>query len=74
MISKVYKNPSTRTLSSNDTRKARIEIMVHSKTLFQGSNIIKNDLGRLSFLDNEDWSLFIEEKSQTSRLGFDRSS
>ena len=48
--------------------------MVHSKTLFQGSNIIKNDLGRLSFLNNEDWSLFIEEKSQTSRLGFNRSS
>ena len=43
--------------------------MVHSKTLFQGSNIIKNDLGRLNSLNNKDWSLFIEEKSQTSRWG-----
>ena len=38
------------------------------KTLFQGSNIINNDLGRLSFLNNEVLSLFIEEKNQTSRL------
>ena len=46
--------------------------MVHSKTLFQGSNIIKNDLGRFSLWNNEVWSLFIEEKSHTSRWGFDR--
>ena len=39
------------------------------KTLFQDSNIIKKDLGRLSFLNNEDCSLFIEEKNQISRLG-----
>ena len=39
------------------------------KTLFQGSNIFKKSLRRLSSLNNEDWSLFIEEKSQTSRLG-----
>ena len=43
--------------------------MVHSKTLFQGSNIFKKGLGRLSFLNNEDWSLFTEEKIQISRLG-----
>ena len=44
------------------------------KILFQGSNIIKKGLGRLNSLNNEDWSLFIEEKNQTSCLGVDRSS
>ena len=43
--------------------------MVHSKILFQGSNIIKKDLEKLSSLNNEDWNLFIEEKNQTSHLG-----
>ena len=32
------------------------------KILFQGSNIIKKDLERSSSWNNEDWSLFIEEK------------
>ena len=48
---------------------ASYETMVHSETLFQDSNIFKNDLGRLSLLNNKDWSLFIKEKSQTSYLG-----
>ena len=39
------------------------------KTLFQGSNIINNDLGRLSSLNNEVLSLFIEEINQTSCMG-----
>ena len=79
----ISQNPNTKTLSSNDTRKlglnnvlkiCKFRTMVHSKTLFQGSNIFKKGLGRLSSSNNEDLSLFIEEKSQTSRWGFDRSS
>ena len=42
------------------------------KTLSQVSNIFKKSLGRLNSWNNEDWSLFIEEKSHTSRWGFDR--
>ena len=36
------------------------------KTLSQGSNIFNKGLGRLSFWNNEDCSLFIEENDQTS--------
>ena len=48
--------------------------MVHLKTLFQGSNIFKKGLGRLSSKTMKIWSFFIEENDQTSHWGFDRSS
>ena len=48
--------------------------VVHSKTLFQYSNIFKNGFRRLSFLSNENLSLFIEKKSQTSHWGLVQSS
>ena len=86
-LSKIYKemisqNPSTKTLSSNDTRKLRLNgaLIIYKfenncalKTLFQGSNIFKKDLGRLISWNKEDWNIFIEQKSQTSCWGFDRS-
>ena len=43
--------------------------MMHSKTLFKGSIIFKNDLGRLNSLNNEDWSLFIEKKEAKLVVG-----
>ena len=51
--------------------------MIQEKLGLNGA--LKNTLPRLKynqerFGNNEDWSLFIEEKSQTSRWGFDRSS
>ena len=42
---------------------------MHSKTLFKGSIIFKNDLGRLNSLNNEDWSLFIEKKEAKLVVG-----
>ena len=35
---------------------------MHSKTLFQDSNILKKGLGKLNSWKNEDWNIFIEEK------------
>ena len=37
--------------------------MVHSKTLFQYSNIFKKGSGKVEFINNEDFEPFIEEKN-----------